>query len=217
MDYAAARLNMVESQIRTNKVTDSRIIGAMSELPRERFVPKPLRGIAYVDEDIHIGNGRYLMEPMVLARLLQTANIGPKDIVLAIGVATGYDAAVLSRLAATVVALESDAALAAQATRLLADLGLDNVAVVEGRLEDGYPRQAPYNVIVLCGAVEQIPAVLHDQLAAGGRLVTVLTPPGEQGKAVIAIRASGPVTMRPVFDAATNLLPGFAREPSFVF
>lgn len=217
MDYAAARLNMVESQIRTNKVTDSRIVNAMSELPRERFVPKPLRGIAYVDEDIHIGNGRYLMEPMVLARLLQTANIGPKDIVLAIGVATGYDAAILSRLAATVVALESDAALAAQATRLLADLGMDNVAVVEGRLEDGYPRQAPYNVIVLCGAVEQIPATLHDQLAPGGRLVAVLTPPGEQGKAVIAIRASGPVTMRPVFDAATNLLPGFAREPSFVF
>jgi protein-L-isoaspartate(D-aspartate) O-methyltransferase len=217
MDYAAARLNMVESQIRPNKVTDSRIVSAMSELPRERFVPKPLRGIAYVDEDIHIGNGRHLMEPMVLARLLQTANIGAKDIVLAIGITTGYDAAILSRLAATVVALESDAALAAQATRLLADLGLDNVAVVEGRLEDGYPRQAPYNVIVLCGAVEQIPAALHDQLAPGGRLVAVLTPEGEQGKAVIAIRASGPVTMRPVFDAATNLLPGFAREPSFVF
>ena len=217
MDYAAARLNMVESQIRPNKVTDSRIVGAMSELPRERFVPKPLRGIAYVDEDIHIGNGRHLMEPMVLARLLQTANIGPKDIVLAIGVASGYDAAILSRLAATVVALESDAALAAQATRLLADLGLDNVAVVEGQLEDGHPRQAPYNVIVLCGAVEQIPATLHDQLVPGGRLVAVLTPPGEQGKAVIAVRASGPVTTRPVFDAATNLLPGFAREPSFVF
>lgn len=217
MDYAAARLNMVESQIRTNKVTDARIIAAMNEVPRERFVPKQLRGIAYVDEDIHIGNGRHLMEPMVLARLLQTANIGATDIVLAIGIGTGYDAAILSRLAATVVALESDSALAAQATRLLAELGMDNIAVVEGRLEEGYPRQAPYNVIVLCGAVEQIPAGLHEQLAPGGRLVGVLMPPDEQGKAVIAIRAPGPVTTRPVFDAATNPLPGFAREPGFVF
>src|SRR5262245_25537828 len=106
MDYAAARLNMVESQIRTNKVTDERIVDAMMTLPRERFVPKQLRGIAYVDDDIQIASGRYLMEPMVLARLLQIAGVTARDIVLAIGVGAGYDAAVLSRLSATVVALE---------------------------------------------------------------------------------------------------------------
>lgn len=217
MDYAAARLNMVESQIRTNKVTDARIIAAMSELPRERFVPKPLRGIAYVDEDIHIGNRRYLMEPMVLARLLQVANVGPQNIALVVGVGTGYAAAALARLAATVVGVESDAALASQASRLLAELGLDNVAIVEGRLAEGYPRQAPYDVILLDGAVEEIPSAIFDQLAEGGRLVAVVAPPGEPGKAVLAIRNSGVVSTRPVFDAATHLLPGFEREPGFVF
>jgi protein-L-isoaspartate(D-aspartate) O-methyltransferase len=217
MDYAAARLNMVESQIRTNKVTDERIIGAMLNLPRERFVPKQLRGIAYVDEDIQIGNGRYLMEPMVIARLLQVANIGARDIVLAVGVGAGYDAAVLSRLSATVVALESESTLASGASRLLAELGMDNVAVVEGPLASGYPRQAPYDVIVLGGAVEEIPAALYDQLAEGGRLVAVVAPPGEPGRAVLAIRTQGAISARAVFDAATHRLPGFAREPGFVF
>ena len=217
MDYAAARLNMVESQIRTNKVTDERIINAMLNLPRERFVPKQLRGIAYVDDDIHIGSNRYLMEPMVLARLLQVANIGGRDIVLAIGIGAGYDAAVLSRLAATVVALEGDSALASGASRLLAELGMDNVAVVEGPLAAGYPRQAPFDVIVLGGAVEEIPAALYDQLAEGGRLVAVVAPPGEPGRAVLAVRTQGAISVRPVFDAATHRLPGFAREPGFVF
>lgn len=217
MDYAAARLNMVESQIRPNRVTDPRILTAMAELPRENFVPKPLRGIAYVDEDIHIGGGRYLMEPMVLARLVQAADIGPGDVVLEIGTGTGYGAAVMSRLASTVVALESDPDLARTATRVLGDLGIDNVAVVEGPLATGYPRQAPYNVIIFGGSVEHIPPAISDQLAEGGRLVGVLMPPGQAGKAVFGVRASGVVSTRVIFDAATPALPGFALERGFVF
>jgi protein-L-isoaspartate(D-aspartate) O-methyltransferase len=217
MDYAAARLNMVESQVRPNRVTDTRIVMAMLELPRENFVPKPLRGVAYVDEDVHIGDGRYLMEPMVLARLVQAAAITAEDVVLEIGTGTGYGAAVLSRLASTVVALESDAALAKGAAKTLANLGIDNVAVVETPVPQGYARQAPYNVIVLGGGVEQIPSAITDQLAEGGRLVAVVVPPGQAGRAVLATRLAGTVSTRAIFDAASPILPGFTAEPGFVF
>jgi protein-L-isoaspartate(D-aspartate) O-methyltransferase len=217
MDYTAARLNMVESQVRPNRVTDTRIVMAMLDLPRENFVPKPLRGVAYVDEDVHIGDGRYLMEPMVLARLVQAADITLKDVVLEIGTGTGYGAAVLSRLASTVVALESDAVLAGRAARTLADLGADNVAIVEGELNQGYPRQAPYNVIVMGGGVEHIPAAITDQLAEGGRLVAVVVPPGQAGRAVLATRIAGTVSTRAIFDASSPILPGFTAEPGFVF
>jgi protein-L-isoaspartate(D-aspartate) O-methyltransferase len=217
MDYAAARLNMVESQVRPNRVTDTRIVMAMLELPRENFVPKPLRGVAYVDEDVHIGEGRYLMEPMVLARLVQTAAITRDDVVLEIGTGTGYGAAVLARMASTVVALESDAALAQRAGKTLGDLGIDNVAVVEGALARGYPRQAPYNVIMMGGAVEQIPSAITDQLAEGGRLLAVVVPPGQAGRAVLATRIAGTVSTRAIFDASSPILPGFTAEQGFVF
>lgn len=217
MDYATARLNMVESQVRPNRVTDPRIVEAMLTLPRESFLPKPLRGIAYVDEDIHIGDGRYLMEPMVQARLVQAAQITPDDVVLEIGTATGYGAALLARLASTVVALESDAALARTASATLSSLGVDNVAVVEGRLVEGYPKQAPYNVIVLAGGVEHIPPAIAGQLAEGGRLVAVVVPPGGTGRATLATRVAGAVSTRVIFDAASPIMPGFRQEPGFVF
>lgn len=143
MDYAAARHNMVENQIRTNRVTDPRIVATMDALPRELFVPKQLRGIAYVDEDLDLGNGRYLMEPLVLARLLQAAELRPEDVVLDVGCGTGYSTAVLARVASTVVALESDSDLAEAAASLLAELGMDNAVVVTGPLADGYPAQSP--------------------------------------------------------------------------
>jgi protein-L-isoaspartate(D-aspartate) O-methyltransferase len=217
MDYAVARNNMVESQIRTNRVTDPRIIGAMSELPRETFLPKNLRGIAYVDEDVPLGAGRYLMEPLVLARLLQHAEIRDSDVVLNIGAGVGYDAAVISRLATTVIGLESDPALVSQANKTLGTLGIDNVVLVEGTLEAGYPRQAPYDVIVLGGSVETVPDDIVRQLAPGGRLVGVAMAPGEPGRAVLFLRVGDIVNRRTLFDATTGRLPGFSQEPSFVF
>ncbi|MGQ0662076.1 MAG: protein-L-isoaspartate O-methyltransferase family protein [Pseudomonadota bacterium] len=216
-DCTATRLNMVESQIRPNKVTDPRIVAAMSELPREKFLPKAQRGVAYVDEDIPLGDGRYLMEPMVLARLLQAAEVKPSDVALEIGTGAGYGAAVLARLASTVLALESDAARAAQATRVLAEIGVDNAVVVEGPLAEGYPGQAPYDVIVLGGGAERVPSRIIGQLAEGGRLVGVVVAPGDQGRAVLMTRVRGTVTSRVVFDASTPVLPGFALEPGFVF
>jgi protein-L-isoaspartate(D-aspartate) O-methyltransferase len=217
VDFATARLNMVESQLRTNKVTDLRLLDAFETVPRERFVPEPLRGIAYIDQDVALGDGRFVMEPRVLARLLQAAEPGPDDMALDLGCGSGYATAILSRLAATVVALEDDAALAAAANRNLAELEIDNAVVVEGRLAEGYPKQAPYNVILLGGAVAEIPAAITDQLAEGGRLVTVVSAGPGLGRATLMRRDAGVVASRVLYDAVLPMLPGFEAEPGFVF
>lgn len=214
--FATARHNMVESQIRTNKVTSPAVIGAFSELPRERFVPEGLRGVAYVDEDIELTHGRFLMEPMILARLIQIAAPKPEDIALDVGCGSGYASAVLARLCSAVVALESDRGLIARANALFGEMQINNIVVVEGALTAGYPRQAPYNVILLNGAVERIPQALFDQLADGGRLVTVHMD-GGVGRGTLYLKSAGIVSRRPIFDAATPVLPGFNAEPHFVF
>lgn len=217
VDCAAARLNMVDSQLRTNKVTDTALLEAFEAVPREAFVPERLCGIAYVDEDIPLGNDRFVIEPMIMARLLQAARPQADDIALDIGCATGYATAILSRLVATVVALEAEAALAAQANRTLSELEIDNAVVVEGALIEGYPKQAPYNVIVLGAAVAEIPAAISDQLAEGGRLVTVVRDTTGMGRATLMQRDGDMVSSRVLFDAALPLLPGFEVEPGFVF
>ncbi len=216
MDYAAARHNMVENQIRTNKVTDPALIAALKELPRELFVPKAVRGIAYVDEDVKVADGRYLMEPMVLARLLQAAAVRTSNMALDVGCATGYSTAVLARLASAVVGLESDPALAAEAGERLSELNIDNAVVVEGRLGDGYKRQAPDDVILLGGRVEEIPSGILDQLAEGGRLVAVVLGDGT-GRGMLMTRHQGVLSSVEVFDATAGLLPGFERPEKFVF
>jgi len=216
-DFAAARHNMVECQVRPNKVTDERVLAAMSELPRERFLPKSRQGVAYVDEDIALGDGRYLMEPMVLARLVQAAAVGPGDLALDVGCASGYSTAVLARLCNTVVALESHAGLVAEATAALAELGIDNAAVFERSLAKGYAKQAPYDVILFGGAVARLPEAIVKQLGEGGRLVAVVADGHGMGKATLFVRRSGVVSSRILFDAATPPLPGFAPEPRFVF
>lgn len=219
MDYAAARHNMVENQIRTNRVRDPLVLDAMNAVPRELFVPKQMRGIAYIDEDVDLGNGRYLMEPLVLARLLQLAETRPEDVALVVGCGTGYSAGVLARLVSTVVALESDGDLATRASGLLAELGADNVAVVTGPLSDGYPTQAPYDLIVIDGGVQEIPNALCNQLADNGRLVTVVMDgqPGSMGRGTLVSRLGGGFSRRVGFDAASPILPGFTKAPGFIF
>lgn len=216
-DYQSARLNMVDSQIRPNKVSDPAIIGAMLAVPRERFVPERLRGIAYVDEDIPLGGDRYLMEPMILGRLLQVAAIERTDAVLDVGCGPGYASAVMARLARRVVALEEDAALARQASTLVAEFAIANVVVVEGALAEGHAARAPYDVILLNGAVAAIPPAIAGQLADGGRLVAVVQQGSGMGKAVLMTRVGDVFGQRIMFDAATPLLPGFAALPRFVF
>lgn len=208
---------MVESQIRTNKVTDPRIVGAFEAVAREAFVGEVLRGIAYIDEDLEVAPGRYLMEPMVLARLLQAAAPQAGDMALDIGCATGYSTAVLARLAETVVGLERERALIDAANRTLNALDVDNAVVVEGALEAGYQKQAPYNVIVFEGAVAAVPETVKHQLADGGRLVAVVVDQAGIGRGTLVQRAGDSFSCRTLFDASTPLLPGFAREIGFVF
>jgi protein-L-isoaspartate(D-aspartate) O-methyltransferase len=216
-DYSAARLNMVESQVRPNKVTDPLVLSALLELPREIFVPERLRGVAYVDEDVPLGGQRYLMEPMVQARLVQAAELSPTDRVLEIGTGTGYGAAVLARIAGRVVALDSDVDVARRAEAALRGLGLTNVHVVTGALALGYPDEAPYNAIVFGGAVEHIPKAITDQLADHGRLVAVVAPPGEPGRATLVTRIGNALSRRVIFDAGTPVLPGCERAAGFAF
>src|SRR5262245_45466003 len=151
MDYSALRRRMVESQLRTNKITDDAVLDAMGEVPRELFVPRALKSVAYLDEDLQIAPGRYLMEPMVLGRLLQLAEIKPSDKALLVGCGNGYSAAVFARLASSVVAIESDPALAQKARELLAELAASNVKLVQGPLAAGRPEEAPYDVVLFDG------------------------------------------------------------------
>ncbi|MBF0335951.1 MAG: protein-L-isoaspartate O-methyltransferase [Alphaproteobacteria bacterium] len=218
MDFAAVRHNMVENQLRTNRVIDPLVVEAMEAVPRERFVPKQMRGIAYVDEDIDLGGGRFLMEPLVLGRLLQSAEIRPTDVVLDVGCATGYATAVIARMASTVVALESDPEAAAGAAAVLEELGVVNAAVVTGPLAEGYSTQGPYDVIVIEGQVPEVPPGLCAQLADGGRLVAVICDDDTGvGRLTVVTRAGNTYGRRALFDGSTRRLAGFEKRPGFVF
>jgi protein-L-isoaspartate(D-aspartate) O-methyltransferase len=216
-EFDAARLNMVNGQVRTNKVTNPELLAALHRLPREAFVDDRLEGVAYLDEDLPLGNGRFVMEPMVVARLIQALDIGIGDIALDVGGGTGYAGAVMAQLASTVVVLEPDGDLAGRATRCLTDLAIDNAVVVDGALAEGYASQAPYDAILLGGAVGAIPGALTAQLAEGGRLCAVVADGTHPGTAVLATRRGGIVAQRRLFDANVPVLPGFAPEPGFVF
>lgn len=213
---AERRVNMVNSQIRPNKTNDEAVTDALLAVARERFVPKALAGIAYIDEDIHIGEGRYLMEPMIFARLVQAAEIGPEDLILDVGCATGYSSAVLARLGGTVVALEVSDDLADQANALLTEMGIDNAAVMVGELPAGLVKQGPYDVIMVNGRIARAPEALLDQLADGGRLVAVEEEAG-MGRAIVYRRHGETIARRELFDANVMALPGFAAPAGFEF
>jgi protein-L-isoaspartate(D-aspartate) O-methyltransferase len=221
IDFAATRRMMVNGQVRTADVTDLRLIAAMLEVPRERFLPPATAALAYLDFDAPVteqsGKGaRYLLKPMLLAKLIQAAEVKEGDSVLDVGCTTGYSSAVLSRLARSVVALEEDLSLSRRAEETVRALGIANVSVVTGPLVAGWPARAPYDVIILEGATEVEPRTLFPQLKEGGRLLCV-SARGAAGKAVIYRRASGDVSGWPIFDAAAGVLPGFMETPAFVF
>lgn len=221
-DFSERRVKMVDGQVRTTDVTDAAILSAMLSVPREAFVDSAQRELAYIDEDLRYGvtadsdQPRYLMEPSPFAKLAQLAEIGLRDFVLDVGSGTGYSAAVLSKLASSVIALESDPTLAATATSTLSSLGCDNVVVVSGPLAAGYASQAPYDVIFVGGSVEQVPDALLAQLKEGGRLVAV-EGRGNAGVASVYLKADGNVTARRAFNAAVKPLPGFNRTREFEF
>lgn len=217
-DYSAARLNMVESQVRPNGITDRRIIAAVEVVPREQFVPENRREVAYMDEDVPLDAAqgpRALIEIMAFARMLQHALIKPTDKVLVVGAGTGYGTAVIARLCARAVALECDPALAADARRNLA--GTPNVTLAEGPLEAGVAAGQPYDVIIAEGRIEEVPQAWLDQLAEGGRLVAVVGD-ADMAQARVYSRSGSATAVRQVFDASVAALPGMKRKrPAFVF
>ncbi|MFA6154372.1 protein-L-isoaspartate O-methyltransferase [Mesorhizobium sp.] len=219
-DFSELRVKMVDGQVRTTDVTSAPLLDAMLDVPREAFVGSGQRDLAYIDEDIRIATGaagpRYLMEASPLAKLIQLAEVDPTDSVLDVGCGTGYASALLSRLARSVVALESDSALAEIARSTLSSLGCGNVTVVEGALAQGHAAKAPYDVIFIGGSVEEVPASLLDQLAEGGRLVAV-EGQGNSGVARLFFKTGGVVTGRRAFNAAIKPLPGFEHVHAFEF
>ena len=221
-NFSTARRMMVDGQIRTSDVTDLRIISAFTDVPRERFVAPSKTAIAYLDLDAPVADGadcdaaRRMLKPMVLAKLLQAAKIEQTERVLVVGCTSGYSAAIVSRLAGSVVALEEDAALAGLAAKNLSALGYSNTEVVRGPLTAGWSAGAPYDAILVDGAVEVMPESFHGQLAEIGRLACIRGRK-PMTKAFLYHRVGGELSGRTVFDAAAPLLPGFAEKPAFVF
>ena len=216
IDFAEQRRKMVDGQLITTDVTDKPVLLAMSSVPREQFVSQRHRMLAYLDEDIEVSAGRYILEPSPFAKLLQLAMIRDTDVILDVGAATGYSTAVLSRIGASVIGVEQDDEMVAGASEKLAELGYDNAVVVGGAPQNGYSSEAPYDVIVIEGSVEEVPQSLFDQLREGGRLVAVVGR-GHSAVASLFVKDNGIVSHRRGFNCAVPPLPGFEKAPEFVF
>lgn len=216
IDFTARRVAMVDTQVRPSDVTRLPIIQAMLDVPREVYVPDAQREAAYVGENLDLGQGRVILDPRTLAKMLEEVAIQPDELVLDLGSALGYSAAVIARLAQTVVAVEEDGAMAREAESLLSEQGVDNAAVVAGALTEGAERYAPYDVIVVEGGIETFPPALEAQLRPGGRAVAVFME-GELGVCRLGLKGEAGMSWRFIFNASAPVLPGFARARAFEF
>ena len=213
-DFARRRTTMVDTQVRPSDVTKFPIIEAMLSVPREMFVPQDRREAAYAGENIALGEGRVVLDPRTLAKMLDAADIQPDEMVLDIGPGLGYSSALAARMAEAVVAVEENADFAAEAERALGEAAADNVAVVEGTLAEGAAKHGPYDVILVQGTVEDIPPVLLDQLKNDGRIVAIFAE-GALGVVRVGLKSDDRVTWRFAFNAAAPLLPGFEAAKEF--
>ncbi len=219
-DFAAARQAMVDCQVRPSDVTRYAIIEAMLWVPRELFVAKARRDVAYAEAEVELAPGRVLMEPRTFAKMLETANIGAHDLVLDLAPGTGYSTAVIARMAEAVIAIEPDPELTGRAQALLGNLEIDNAVISQGEPAAGDAAHGPYDVIFINGAVETLPEALGAQLKEGGRLVALFRPGGVEGgvgQCCVLTRAGAGVSRRYVFDADAPLLAGFERATEFTF
>lgn len=214
-DFATRRTMMVDTQVRPNDVTKFPVIEAMLAIPREEFVPPARRPVAYSGENLDIGNGRVLLEPRTLAKMVDALDIQPTDLVLDIACGYGYSSAVLARLAEVVVAIEDDEALANEAEQRLAAAEIFNVAVLKADLAAGAPGQGPYDVILIGGAVEDVPQAVLDQLKEGGRIAAIFLE-GRLGVVRTGHKLNGHVVWRYTFNALAPLLPGFVKARGFI-
>lgn len=215
-NFAQARWNMVENQLRPSHIDSPEILSAMGSTAREAFLPAHLRGVAYGDDDIALGAGKFLIEPLALAKLLQAAEIKPDDVALIIGCSTGYAAAVTAKLAATVFQLLADEKDVEPVDAILSELECDNVVVEPGAHLTGLPSQAPFDVVIVVGAVAEVAAGWRDQLAEGGRLVFVQRR-GGFGKVTIMTKRRGTFSEACPFDASTPNLADAPQSQGFVF
>lgn len=215
-DTAVQRANMVAAQLRTNDVLDGRLLRAVETVPREIFVPERYRPVAYMERCIELAPDRVLMDARCFGKLAQLAAISPADVVLDVGCGTGYSAAVLGLLAAQVFALDEQEELISLAQLRLHEVGACNVQVVRGRLTDGAPAHAPFDVIFMDGAIETEPTALFGQLKNGGRLVAVKRD-GAAGHGCLYVKHANTIGERGAFDAWLPVLPGFAKQRGFTF
>ncbi|MTI17289.1 protein-L-isoaspartate O-methyltransferase [Rhodobacteraceae bacterium RKSG542] len=218
VDFSQSRKKMVDNQLRPNDITDRRILQAMGEIPRERFVPESFRSLAYIDEDLPVvaDRSRNIPKPHIFGRMVQLAQIKSTDVVLFVGATAGYGVSVVSKLCDSVVGIDEDEELVNSATETLVDLGIENAAVVHAAHKSGYPADAPYDVIFINGAIDGVPESLLGQLKDEGRLV-VVEGLGGAGVAMLYQKNGEAVTGRFGFNANAPRLPGFEQPVTFNF
>jgi len=219
IDFIQARVNMVDGQISTSGVVDSQILESFSSVPRELFVPERLRSVAYMDGDIDIGQGRFLLEPITHSKMIQAVDVKESDVVLDIGVGSGYSSAILSPLVTTVIALESNKRQIDKAIKLWDKLDICNIALIEGKLEKGVQGHAPYSLIIINGAVTHVPQSIMNQIDGGGRLIAIIKKPEQiMGRVTLFMKNSdGSVSSKYLFDAGVPFLKGFEPKSKFQF
>ena len=218
LQFALSRKNMVDCQLRPNKVTDKRVLSAFETLPREEFVPRNQRAVAYVDEDLPLPGGRSMMEPVVLSRIVQALDVQQHHSVLVVGGSTGYATAIMACLVDSVISIETRAQLVEKAQETLVSCGLDNAVAIKGRLTEGFAKEAPYHRILIEGSVETVPDTLLDQLSADGMLAAIWRPADHPvGVASIWTRAGSGFARKPLFDAQVPLLDEFRAKREFIF
>ncbi len=214
-DFAQRRMTMVDTQVRPSDVTSFQVLDAMLSVPRELFVPSGQKDAAYAGTHVSLGHGRVVLAPRTMAKLLQAADVRPDELVLDVGAGLGYSSALAACMAEAVIALEEDAELAREAERALSEASADNVAVINGALADGAPKHGPYDVVLIEGAVQDIPEALVDQLKEGGRIVAIFLE-GALGTARMGYKGGRSVSWRFAFNATAPVMPGFEKRREFV-
>ncbi len=213
-EFAQRRITMVDTQVRPSDVTSFQVLDAMLSVPRELFVPSEQRDAAYAGTHVGLGHGRVVLAPRTMAKLLQVADVQPDELVLDVGAGLGYSSALAACMAEAVIALEEDADLAREAERALSEASADNVAVINGALVDGASKHGPYDVVLIEGAVQDIPDALIDQLKVGGRIVAIFLE-GALGTARVGYKDGQGVSWRFAFNATAPVLPGFEKRREF--
>ena len=218
MDFKIARKNMVENQIRANKVTSLNVINAFLNVPREKFIPEALQDISYVDEDIQLSRNRFMMKPMILARLFQSLNLKGNENILHVGSNSGYGSAILSRMCSSVISLESDKKLFETSIHTFSNMGFDNVVPLHGSMENGVEKEAPFDIIFIEGSIETEPKSLFGQLNENGKLIAIIRPANIKiGKAKLFFKISNEIGLENLFDAQVSKLSIFKSKTKFSF